>query len=214
MADGGGAMTNDFFISYTGDDEPWAEWIAWQLEAEGYKVVLQAWDFRPGGDFVGHMETAADTSDRTISILSPAYQQAAFAAPEWRVAFAEDPRGDEGKLLPVRVVDFKPSGFFRTRIYIDLVDLDANEARQAIINGVGKERTKPQTEPGFPGQETSTPSVKPRFPGELPPIWNIPYRKNPNFTGRSQLILELREQFAKQGGPGAYEGSFWIGRNR
>lgn len=42
----------DFFISYTGNDRPWAEWIAWVLEEAGYSVVIQAWDFRPGGNFV------------------------------------------------------------------------------------------------------------------------------------------------------------------
>ena len=35
----------DFFVSYTSADRAWAEWIAWQLEAEGYTVVVQAWDF-------------------------------------------------------------------------------------------------------------------------------------------------------------------------
>jgi hypothetical protein len=29
----------DFFVSYTGADR--AEWIAWQLEADGYQVVFQ-----------------------------------------------------------------------------------------------------------------------------------------------------------------------------
>ena len=42
----------DFFISYTKADLPWAEWIAWQLEAAGYTTLLQAWDFRPGSNFV------------------------------------------------------------------------------------------------------------------------------------------------------------------
>ena len=28
----------DFFVSYTSADRAWAEWIAWQLEAEGYKA--------------------------------------------------------------------------------------------------------------------------------------------------------------------------------
>lgn len=35
----------DFFVSYTSTDRTWAEWIAWQLEAEDYQVVVQAWDF-------------------------------------------------------------------------------------------------------------------------------------------------------------------------
>ncbi len=41
----------DFFVSYTSPDRAWAEWIAWQLEAEGYQVVVQAWDFTPGRDW-------------------------------------------------------------------------------------------------------------------------------------------------------------------
>ena len=31
----------DFFVSYANADRPWAEWIAWQLEADGYQVVMQ-----------------------------------------------------------------------------------------------------------------------------------------------------------------------------
>jgi hypothetical protein len=38
----------DFFVSYTGVDSAWAEWIAWQLKEAGYTVTIQAWHFRPG----------------------------------------------------------------------------------------------------------------------------------------------------------------------
>jgi phage replication-related protein YjqB (UPF0714/DUF867 family) len=38
----------DFFVSCTGADQAWAEWIASQLEEAGYSTVLQAWDFRLG----------------------------------------------------------------------------------------------------------------------------------------------------------------------
>jgi TIR domain len=54
--------TKDFFISYNKADRGLAEWIAWQLEAEGYKRVLQAWDFRPGGNFVLQMQEAVRTA--------------------------------------------------------------------------------------------------------------------------------------------------------
>jgi hypothetical protein len=33
----------DFFISYTHNDQRWAEWIAWYLEEAGYRTLLQAW---------------------------------------------------------------------------------------------------------------------------------------------------------------------------
>ena len=45
----------DFFISYNKADRGWAEWIAWQLEAAGYTVIIQAWDFRPGMNCMAEM---------------------------------------------------------------------------------------------------------------------------------------------------------------
>jgi len=35
----------DFFVSYSAADSAWAEWIAWQLESEGHRVLVQVWDF-------------------------------------------------------------------------------------------------------------------------------------------------------------------------
>jgi hypothetical protein len=52
----------DFFISYTGVNRPWAEWVAVQLEQAGYSTVLQAWDFRPGSDFVHQMQRATTSA--------------------------------------------------------------------------------------------------------------------------------------------------------
>ena len=62
----------DFFISYTGRDETWATWVAQRLELAGYRVVLQAWDFR-GGNFVVRMEEAIQRAERLIAILSERY---------------------------------------------------------------------------------------------------------------------------------------------
>ena len=41
-----------FFISYNREDGQWAQWIAWQLEHNGYSTVNQAWDFGAGSAFV------------------------------------------------------------------------------------------------------------------------------------------------------------------
>jgi len=53
-------------------DRAWAEWIAWQLEAEGYSVVVQAWDFTGGRDWVHEMQQATSTAERIVAVLSPA----------------------------------------------------------------------------------------------------------------------------------------------
>jgi hypothetical protein len=60
MQEGEAAEGRDFFVSYTGADRAWAEWIGWQLNTAGYSVVLQAWDFRPGTNFVENMNRALE----------------------------------------------------------------------------------------------------------------------------------------------------------
>ncbi|MBM0744088.1 toll/interleukin-1 receptor domain-containing protein [Phormidium sp. CLA17] len=59
----------DFFISHTGNDRTCAEWVAWILKETGYSVVIQAWDFRVGGNFVLDMQRATIEAKRTISAL-------------------------------------------------------------------------------------------------------------------------------------------------
>ena len=73
----------DFFISYRSTDRFWAEWIAWQLEEAGYSTVLQAWDFRPGSNFVLAMQRAAAEAERTIAVLSPAYLSGSYTQSAW-----------------------------------------------------------------------------------------------------------------------------------
>ena len=86
----------DFFISYNKADKAWAEWIAWQLEEEAdekYSVILQAWDFLAGSNFVVEMDKAASVAERTIAVLSPQFLSSRFTQPEWAAAFRRDPTG-------------------------------------------------------------------------------------------------------------------------
>ena len=111
----------DFFISYAGVNRPWAEWIAVELERVGYSTLLQAWDFRPGTDFMHKMQEATTSAKRTIAVLSPAYFASDFSEAEWRSAFVKDPTGEIGLLVPVRVQPCRPPGLLASRVYVDLV---------------------------------------------------------------------------------------------
>ncbi|MEV4510278.1 toll/interleukin-1 receptor domain-containing protein [Dactylosporangium sp. NPDC049525] len=104
----------DFFISYTSADEEWAVWIAHVLEEAGYSVVIQAWDFRPGSNFVIEMQKALQSSDRLIATLSPDYLSARFPRPEWAAVFAADPEGAARRLVPVMVRPCQPDGLLRS----------------------------------------------------------------------------------------------------
>jgi hypothetical protein len=175
----------DFFISYTAVNRSWAEWIAVQLEAAGYSTLLQAWDFRPGSDFVHQMQEATSTAGRTIAVLSPAYFGSQFGEAEWRAAFVKDPTGELELLVPVRVQPCEPPGLLASRVYIDLVDIDEATAKQRLLAGVDQSGARPTSAP-FPGAARRAE----RFPGQGPEISNLPAR-NPNFSGRDKLLEEL-----------------------
>jgi tetratricopeptide (TPR) repeat protein len=194
----GGQAQVDYFISYTNADRGWAEWIAWQLKEAGSSVVLQAWDMVPGLDFLHEMQKATTTAGRTLAVLSPAYFTSQFSEAEWRVAFADDPSGEQRRLIPVRVVDFAPEGLLATRIYIDLVGKDRQAARTALLEGVKARPTAvPTEEPAFPGEPPAAVEVfapaqeEPRLPSAFPPVWRVPYPRNWAFTGRQDLLEEL-----------------------
>jgi hypothetical protein len=150
----------DFFVSYSGADEPWATWVAWELEKAGYTVTIQAWDFRPGTNFVAEMQRAATESRRTIAILSSNYLRSKFALTEWAAAFAQDPGGEQGILLPVRVEEFDPPGLLAAIVYIDLVDKYEEDARRVLLTSVQRIRAKPASSPPFPGKAGG-----PKYPG-------------------------------------------------
>jgi hypothetical protein len=173
VGDSGG---QDFFISYTGVNRSWAEWIAVQLEAAGYTTVLQAWDFRPGQDFIHEMQQATTTAGRTVAVLSPAYFGSAFSEAEWRAAFAKDPTGELGLLVPVRVQECAPPGLLASRVYIDLVDTDEATAKRLLLTGVDQSGARPTSAP-FPGAARRAK----RFPGQGAAVSNLPPR-NRNFS--------------------------------
>jgi len=81
----------DFFISYTGIDEPWAEWIAWHLEAAAHSCEIQIWDFTAGANVVTKVDDATRSTARTIAVLSPDYLTSGHTLAEWAPAFAADP---------------------------------------------------------------------------------------------------------------------------
>jgi hypothetical protein len=186
----------DFFISYNGADQRWAEWIAWQLEEASYAVILQAWDFLPGSNFVVQMDRALTLAPRLIAVLSPPYLSALYTQPEWAAAFRRDPKGEQSLLIPVRVQPCEVTGLLGPIVYVDLVGQDEATARQRLLAAVRHERAKPAQAPAFPQTMQHTISKQLNYPGDLPLIWKMPHQRDPLFLGREQLLQELHTTLA------------------
>lgn len=175
-----------FFISYTASDQAWAEWIAWQLEHAGHTTIVQAWDFRPGSNWVLEMHRASQSASATLALLSPEYLAKAFTSSEWAAAFVNDPEGKKRTLIPVRICDVQPPGLLASIVYIDLARIsNEQDAVDCLLNGITMARTKPGVAPKFP-RSIQNEARRPAFPG------TEPVTPQPPTTNAEDMEIEVR----------------------
>lgn len=187
----------DFFVSYSESDRAWAEWVAWQLESDGHKVLVQAWDVVAGVSWVHQMHEAVQRAGRTVVVLSPRYLTSPYGTAEWQAAWREDPLGEQRKLVVVRIADCERPGLLATVVGADLFGVSPQVARERLRRTVAHAitgRGKPATEPEFPDSARA----EPRFPGSLPEIWNVPAR-NPGFIARLDELAQISANLAARG---------------
>lgn len=116
------------------------------------------------------MDKAIKEADRTILIISSEYFNSKFTSSEWASVFASDPMSRNGKLVPVLIGDAKPDGILKSIVYIDLTGLNEEDAKERLLNGIKKGRSKPATKPLFPHSSRDGPIsvlAKPVFPIKL-----------------------------------------------
>jgi hypothetical protein len=131
------------------------------------------------------MNQALAQAERVLAVASPAYFHSDYGRDEWTAALVRD-RGQPDRLLLVRVAPVELPPLLANRIYIDLVGLDQPAAARALLAGIAPGRAEAADPPAFPGA---------RFPGQPPTIFGVPPR-NPNFTGRDDVLSALRATLA------------------
>jgi tetratricopeptide (TPR) repeat protein len=184
----GQRVLRNFFISYNHADQGWAEWIAWYLEAAGYTTLMQAWDIRPESTFVREMDEAYKLTRSTLVILSPDYLAALSVAPEYGAALRRAPTDSPRPLVSVRVRDCEPEGWLAEVEAVDVLSQPQQEAQKRLLEGI-QEEGRPAPPPASPAASA------PVYPGMVVP-WNVPYRRNPYFSGRDTLLEQVHAAFA------------------
>jgi starch synthase len=166
----------EFFVSYRSVDKAWAEWIAWTLEAAGRTVLLQAWDFVAGEDFVDLMNEGVKC-DRMILVLTPNYLSQ-WTEREWKSRIALDPSGKSVLLVRVQECRWDLIPLLSSSVQVDFVGLPKEQARKRLLEAViGAPRT---------------PKKEPPFPPETLQFRNLPRPRENAFTGRQGLLDEIR----------------------
>lgn len=138
----------DFFVSYTGNDLQYATWVAELLETSGYSVTIQAWDFRPGDNFISKIDQALIECSKLIVVLSRKYLGSEWCKAEWTTKYAEQIRNNERKIIPIRIEAITISGLLSGISYIDIVEKNEETAKNLILAGVKDDVLRKSS--GFP----------------------------------------------------------------
>ena len=201
------------FVSYTEKDVEWALWIAEELEKNEIEVIIKAWDFKPGDNFVEKMDEALLTSSIVVAVLSKAYIESYHCKAEQTAAYAKKNQ----RLIPIRIENFEVEGLWASINYIDLVDKNQEEACMLLDRIFNNPERKSKGYPGgkvsggslpqndLPNTNSTSLSGMP-VPDERSPAFsgitcmvgmpsnNLPERNN-KFTGREVILDSIHKAF-------------------
>ena len=163
----------DFFLSRRGSVAAVAQEVADVLEAEGYRVRVQDYDFAAGGQFVAAIDDALKQARDLLILYSRDYHGSFWTRQEFHnflaaVAAANGTR----RIGLLRCDDDNPSGLLSSATYGDLHGVTDPAERRRIILAVARGEA-PSARP--------TPRI---FGGAMPP-------ENRLFTGREAELHAL-----------------------
>ncbi|MGH7737788.1 MAG: FxSxx-COOH system tetratricopeptide repeat protein [Candidatus Tyrphobacter sp.] len=195
------AQVKTLFISRAGADAHVAAAIGSILEAAGYPVILQQWDFA-NRNFMERMHAALAQGARVIALLSPEYLRSEHCQAEWQNAIAQDPLNKESRLILLRVAECEPQGLLSGLAYWDLVPIrdDRTLLGEIVCNAVRE---------GRHDVALGGPCWRP--PRSIVDVDAI--RPVPNFSGRESELMELTAAFASGSSVAVVHGLGGIGKS-
>jgi hypothetical protein len=165
----GSAVHWDFFLSYASADQEWANWIAWELEAAGYQVLLQTQGGAAGSRWTADPPDGVQHCARTLVLLSGAYLGSVFEETGWGAAQGTEAEYLARALMPVRLEDCPVPDLPGAAPALDLFGYSAETARKALLDRAAVALAG-RTEPSTPGALSSfPPTVTTNRPATLVP---------------------------------------------
>ena len=182
----GGINEYDVFLSHNSADKEVVENIAQRLRQEAkLQPFLDKWHLIPGEPWQEGLEEALDQS-RTCAVFLGPSGLGPWENEEMRDALDQRVRNKSFRVIPVLLPGADPKDettlprFLRRLTWVDFRQgLEDKEAFHRLICGIQGIPPEP-VEP----QHTYKPTLS---------IWNVPYRQNPYFTGRKELLETLHQ---------------------
>jgi hypothetical protein len=162
----------DFFISYRGEQTPWALWINWVLRSAGYSTRLMD-EFRVGNTWTNSMREAANECRRLIPLYSTDYWRSGACVEEFDSYWHRHLKDSGARfILPLKIQECSVPHMHAVLLSKSLLNLERDSARAAILKVL---------EGISAGASQGTPSAK---------SFNEP---EPLFPGKASVLLPVAE---------------------
>jgi len=177
--------TPKIFISHSWDNKPLVRRLEAELKAAGADVWVDHAGVRGGDNLPKEISAALAWCNTVVLVWSQSAAQSHWVELEWTNAIAL-----RKLVTPCRLDKTALPALLANLLYIDFTEVEKGitQLREAV-----QLAQKPVTNTPASITERVARFLRFELAGDLPAIWNVPHLRNPNFTGRSQLIADLRQ---------------------
>lgn len=161
------SLRYDIFISYRFTQHDWAEVLAHNLVAQGYKVFIDAWELYGGQHFTHAIEQALKASRCAILIATPEAADSGWVQHEYELMFSLKQKGAGFFFVPVvwgKFPDFPFLDVVHAVDFGDSAEAKYREAFQRLLCAL--RQTAPGPSPHFDGL-LKLPAAAPAAPAQL-----------------------------------------------
>ena len=157
----------DIFISYRFTQHDWAETLAHNLVAQGYRVFIDAWELYGGQNFTPAIEQALRLSRCAILIATPEAADSGWVQHEYELMFNLKQKGTGFFFVPVMWGKFPDFPFLDVVHTVDFGDSNESKYREAFQRLLCALQQKPPgAAPCFNGK-LKLPATVPAAPTKL-----------------------------------------------
>ncbi len=159
----------DFILCCNAADQPWADWVSWQLSSNDHLVFDLGVDVLAGENWViaidNALKTPAKSGDvkRALIILTPNFRIDSIQETAWTSLFRSDPASKERRCIPILAhpTDLSSLPFLANLKPIDLCGCNKAEAQKRLLAEISGKGRLSSEEPWFPGDEPAFPPDQP-----------------------------------------------------
>jgi hypothetical protein len=128
----------DFFISYASADKEWAQWLAWELQSQGFSVFLDSWQIMPGDSIASRLSDAINVSKNFIALISSNYMQSHWPQSEMMSVVLQGPISGP-RILPILIEDVPVPPLLQTIGALNIVGRSRKEASDLLRSALKRQ---------------------------------------------------------------------------